>query len=325
MIYKDIKLPDSLTNEETIMYFKRAQAGDLEAKEKLKIHNLKLVLHIVTKKFYRLNSELEDLVSIGTIGLIKAVDTFDLNKGAAFSTYASRCIIHEVLMYLNRKKDDNLIISIEESLTTDNDDKKLNYFDILRDDKSTENLVEANETYEEIRDAIKSLTDIERTVIELSYGFHGKPLTHKQIAQVINKTTSYISVIDKRARIKIKKALQENGMIIDGTIGYKTARAKKQPQTNKHRDYFYYASDNQTRQLLDSIYNMALNDRILYFADHILNDNMSINDIAIKYHIHKVTIKRYLTKLLPKINAEKYALIELQLMEKPKTKNFVLK
>lgn len=179
---------------------KMKEENDSAARNELIEHNLRLVSHII-KKYYAAYDEQEDLISIGTIGLIKAIDSFDINKGARLATYAARCIENEILMhYRSRKKDANLI-SVSEPIDTDSEGNTLTLIDIIStDDTICEDIDLKNKTAQ-LYKLVESLTDErEKEIIISRYGLYNqKELTQNEIAKKMGISRSYVSRIEKRA------------------------------------------------------------------------------------------------------------------------------
>lgn len=181
------------------------ERGDAAARDALISHNLRLVAHIV-KKYYAANAEPDDLVSIGTIGLIKAVSTFDYTKGIRFATYASRCIENEILMHFRSNKKTAQDVSISDPIDTDKDGHPLTLMDVIaEDDTIIEDLdlkINAEKLYRYMRDI---LDDREKEIIEWRYGLVGGGLTQREVAKKLNISRSYVSRIEKKALEKLKK------------------------------------------------------------------------------------------------------------------------
>ena len=185
--------------------------GDEKARAKLIEHNLRLVAHIV-RKYYSSQPNCEDLVSIGSIGLIKAIDSFKYECGARFATYAAKCIQNEILMYFRSQKKLQGEISINETIDIDKDGNPLTYIDIISvDDTIAEDIdrrIHLKKAYELIR---KALTKRERQIIEMRFGLMGaEPLTQREVAQRLNISRSYVSRIEKSALEKILSKIQDN-------------------------------------------------------------------------------------------------------------------
>lgn len=190
---------------------------DKEAKEKLIAHNLRLVVYIA-KKFDNTKVGTEDLISIGTIGLMKAINTFDASKSIKLATYASRCIENEILMYLRKNNKQKLEVSIDEPLNVDWDGNELLLSDILGTDEDV--IYQDLETQADLKllhQALKTLNGREKMIIELRFGLHskdGEELTQKQVADLLGISQSYISRLEKKImkRLHREMARQENGM-----------------------------------------------------------------------------------------------------------------
>lgn len=195
-----------LTSAEEKYYLQRCREGDLEAKNILIERNLRLVAHVV-KKYQNSDEDLDDLISIGTIGLIKAVSTFDAEKSARLSTYAARCIDNELLMMLRSKKKHSREVSLYEPIGTDKEGNEISLLDII--ESPPVDIVEELSTRQEIRHLLTGLKDVltpkEYQVICLRYGLFGiPPETQKIIAQQLHISRSYVSRIEKNALKKLR-------------------------------------------------------------------------------------------------------------------------
>lgn len=198
-------LPPPLSKEEEVMYVERSMNGDEEARNILIEHNLRLVVFL-SKKYENTKIDLEDLVSIGTIGLIKGVNTYKLDKNIKLATYASRCIDNEILMYLRKTKKKRTEISFEDSLSFDADGNELHLEDVLGTDpdivtRGLEDELDRKLLYKEVA----RLEGRDKEIIEYRYGLNGKKeLTQKEVASLMGISQSYISRIEK----KVIKRLQ---------------------------------------------------------------------------------------------------------------------
>ncbi len=201
------KLPEPLSKEEEVNYVLKSMEGDVNARSKLIEHNLRLVVFLA-KKYENTNVDLEDLVSIGTIGLIKGVNTYKLDKNIKLATYASRCIDNEILMFLRKNKRRKGEVSFEDSLSYDSEGNELHLEDILGtdDDIVTRGLEEETEKrllYLEI----SKLKERDKKIMIMRYGLYGtKEYTQKEVAEMMNISQSYISRIEKKiiSRLKLK-------------------------------------------------------------------------------------------------------------------------
>ncbi len=200
--------PKPLTKEEELEYIKKLQQGDKNAREALINHNLRLVAHIVKK--YSNSLEADDLISVGTIGLIKAVDSFDDSKGVLLSTYASRCIENEILMLIRANRKHKDVISINSMLApkTDSDEMELANLIPAETEDEVFHQVEVGCLMKDVEKAMdKYLSPMEREIIKYRYGICGYEIkTQKEVAEIFNISRSYIS----RIETKVIKLLQKN-------------------------------------------------------------------------------------------------------------------
>ena len=203
------KLPEPLSKEEEVKYVELAMQNDEEARNKLIEHNLRLVVFLA-KKYENTNIDLEDLVSIGTIGLIKGVSTYKLDKNIKLATYASRCIDNEILMYLRKTKKKRTEISFEDSLSFDGEGNELHLEDVLGTDpdivtKGLEDDLDKTMLYQEV----KKLDQRDKEIIELRYGLNGKKeMTQKEVADLLGISQSYISRIEKKVIKKLSNIIK---------------------------------------------------------------------------------------------------------------------
>ncbi len=202
-------LPEPLSKEDELYYLEQSEKGDLYAKNKLIEHNLRLVVFLA-KKFENTNVDLEDLVSIGSIGLIKGINTYKLGKNIKLATYASRCIDNEILMFLRKNKKRKTEISFEDSLSYDSDGNELHLEDILGTEadivtKEIEKETEKNLMIKEI----EKLDDRDKQIIILRYGlFEYEEMTQKDVADLLGISQSYISRIEKKLIKKLTNIIK---------------------------------------------------------------------------------------------------------------------
>ena len=201
-------LPPPLTKEQEEQAFAMLMTDDPKGREKLIVHNLRLVVYIA-KKFESTGICVDDLVSIGTIGLIKAVNTFSPEKNIKLATYASRCIENEILMFLRKSSQHRNDISIDEPLNIDWDGNELLLSDILGTDEDTVNSsIEDDAEKAVLRETVASLPQRERIIMGMRFGMKtGKEMTQKEVADVIGISQSYISRLEKKIIKKLKKEL----------------------------------------------------------------------------------------------------------------------
>lgn len=202
--------PRPLKAEEEREYVERWLAGDMEARNKLIEHNLRLVAHII-KKYYTQTDDQDDLISIGTIGLIKGVSTYRPDKGVRLATYASKCIENEILMYFRSMKKSAGDLSLSESLDADGDGGNLSLMDIIAQEDEMLERVDLLESCSHIEAYIEqSLTEREARVIRMRYGLGGsRPLSQRETAARCGISRSYVSRIEKRALEKLREAFGE--------------------------------------------------------------------------------------------------------------------
>ena len=201
--------PKPLTAEEERHYLALSARGDLQARNILIERNLRLVAHIM-KKYYAQTSDQEDLISIGTIGLIKGITTFDASKGSRLATYAARCVENEILMYFRSQKKSSQDVSLSDYIETGRDGAALALMDVVSDD---EDLLDRISNREDLRKLCKAvdtvLTPRERRVIVARYGLGGNaPMRQREVARYTGISRSYVSRIEKKALEKLKAALE---------------------------------------------------------------------------------------------------------------------
>lgn len=200
-----------LTKEEEAYYLKRLREGDKKAKDVLIEHNMRLVAHIV-KKYHQNDRELEELISIGTIGLIKGVNSFDETKGSKLVTYAAKCIENELLMYIRLEKKKAREVSIYESVGTDKEGNEVSYLDVIgNNDENTLNVLILSDNVVQLYEVLNRLLDDKgKQVIVLRYGLYGRtPMTQKQVARLLGISRSYVSRIEKKALLALRREMEE--------------------------------------------------------------------------------------------------------------------
>ena len=200
-----------LNAEEEIYYLKKMKEGDLEAKYILIERNLRLVAHIA-KKYQSAEEDTEDLISIGTIGLIKAVSTFKYEKGNRLATYAARCIDNELLMYFRAKKKTSREVSLYEPIGTDKEGNQINLMDVVESqEKDVFDIIELKGNSKRLYEMIpKVLGKREREIIEMRYGLYNrKPITQREIADKMGISRSYVSRIEKKALEKLRVCFEK--------------------------------------------------------------------------------------------------------------------
>lgn len=203
--------PEALSSEEEKKYIQMMSKGDEEARNILIEHNLRLVAH-VCKKYANSNVDQDDLISIGSIGLIKGINSYDVHKNIKLSTYISKCIDNEILMYLRSIKKLNSEVYLEDPIGKDKDDNTITLKEILEnDDKPIEEEIELKLRIKKLYEKIKSsLQERERTILELRFGLNGaEPQTQHEIAKKMGISRSYVSRIETKAINKLAKEIKE--------------------------------------------------------------------------------------------------------------------
>ena len=202
--------PRPLTAQEEREYLDRAAAGDEEARGILIERNLRLVAHII-KKYYTKTRDQDDLISIGTIGLIKGISTYRPDKGVRLATYASRCIENEILMYFRREKKSAGDLSLSDSIDADGDGNSLSLMDVVCAEDDVFERLSSQEIYMQLRGSVRDILDPrEREIITARYGLGGrKRLTQRETAEAMGISRSYVSRIEKRALEKLRNKLEE--------------------------------------------------------------------------------------------------------------------
>lgn len=202
--------PPPLSAKKENELLEKSSSGDIEARNTLIEHNLRLVAHIV-KKYYTTGVEQDDLISIGTIGLIKAVSTFKADKGIRLATYAARCIENEILMFFRNKRKTAQDVFISDPIDTDKDGNALTLIDIIADTNDITEEIDTKMKLERLRVIIGGcLDEREKEIITLRYGLYGNnELTQREISKKLGISRSYVSRIEKSALEKLRKKMQD--------------------------------------------------------------------------------------------------------------------
>ena len=202
--------PKALTKAEEARCLERMTAGDKAARQKLIEHNLRLVAHIV-KKYYAAYSDQDDLISIGTVGLIKAIDSFKPDKGTRLATYAAKCVENEILMHFRSMKKSAHDISLEDPIDSDSEGNPLTLMDIICTPDCIADDLDLKIKSEKLRGLVIGIPDPrEKAIIVMRYGLDGnEPLTQREIASMMNISRSYVSRIEKRALERLGKGMRQ--------------------------------------------------------------------------------------------------------------------
>ena len=203
--------PPPLSHREEEELFSRMKNGDAGARAKLIEHNLRLVSHII-RKYYSSYGAQDELLSIGSLGLIKAVDSFKSEKGTRFATYGAKCVQNEILMFFRSSKKTSAEISINETIDIDKDGNPLTYLDIISVDENLAEDIDLKIHTEKLKELIeKVLDERERQIITLRYGLAGyQPRTQREVAKYLKISRSYVSRLEKKALIELKDAFGDD-------------------------------------------------------------------------------------------------------------------
>lgn len=205
--------PKALTAKEEQECLEKIAKGDEDAKKQLIEHNLRLVAHIV-KKYHTTSVEQDDLISIGTIGLIKAVSSFDAKKGIRFATYGARCIENEILMYFRSLKKTAHDVSINDPIDTEKDGNSLTLMDVIASDNDIVDDIDLAIKISKLRKFLLNLNDRERRIIQMRYGLDNtQPLTQREVATKLNISRSYVSRIEKKALLELREEFENSAGI----------------------------------------------------------------------------------------------------------------
>lgn len=201
--------PPPLNKTEEREYFERCKKGDAQARAILIERNLRLVAHIA-KKYYYPGCDNDDLISIGTIGLIKAIDSFHPESGTRFATYAGKCLQNEILMYFRSRKKQALECSLSETVETDKDGNPLTYMDIIRTEDDIAEQIDLKIKLEKMMHGILTLlTPVEKQILVLRYGLGGtEPLTQREVAERLGISRSYVSRLEAKAIEKLREEFE---------------------------------------------------------------------------------------------------------------------
>lgn len=209
--YSNNVFPEPLSKEDEEKYIKEAKLGNKESRAKLIEHNLRLVAHIV-KKFETNENDVDDLIGIGTVGLIKGIDTYSLNKKVKLTTYVAKCIENEILMYFRADKKNSKNISLYDGISYDKDGNEITILDILKTpDNDFIDQIHKNDNIELLRKYMNVLTKREKEILNKRYGLNNQDVvTQKEIAKELGISRSYVSRIEKRATTKILREFLKN-------------------------------------------------------------------------------------------------------------------
>lgn len=254
LFIEEQELPKPLKKIEVYELMKKYKNGDKSARDKLIYHNIRLVIYEVNGKFNTSNYDLQELVGVGNIGLIKAVDTFDISKGVEFATYAIRCIDNEIFMFLRKQKKEPYTVSLNMPVSVDSDGNQQLLCDIIMDDIDIEENYIDKEIKLIIRDIVQEMQGRDRQIIMLYFGFYNnKKLSQKEIASKFEITQSYVSRIIRNLVSKLSKELQKRGIYGENFDNVKSDTNQKMESTGKKLHSIYEYLRNYSKAQIDEV------------------------------------------------------------------------
>lgn len=264
MYYNDYftgSIPKSLSKDELNKCLLELKNGNQNIRDYIINSNIRLVIYIVNKNFINTTYDTDELISVGLLGLIKAVDTFDISKNFEFATYASRCISNEILMFMRKGKKSEKTSSLEDVIGYDSDGKGLKIADLVCDSKDFTADYENKEIYAQIRGLVENLEEPKREIIMLHFGFKDRIYTQKEIANKLNLSQSYISRLVKKFVKEIKEKLIKNG-VIDNFIESKDVAISKSTEKEKNmprqlQSIYEYFKDYTKEQVDEALSNLT--------------------------------------------------------------------
>ena len=318
MGYNDIfiegyKIPKKLPKEEMYDLLSKVSQGDSDARQKLIEHNIRLVIYEVNGRFNTLEHDKSELVSIGILGLVKAVDTYDLSKKIEFSSYAIRCIDNEILMFIRKLKKEKTIDSLDRPIGGEGSDKKIKLEDTISSNVNIETSYEDEEDYAEVRRIVYSLPEREREIIMLSFGFYdGRVYKQREIADKLNISRSYASRLIAQIVKDIKKQLEEVGIVEPDLITRKRRSKTKKPQieveetkeepkgektmSKKAQSIYEYFNEYTKEQIDEAINSLTEEERLLVYKRY---GNNLTNPVKTK--LIKEENDKFYGSIIPKI------------------------
>lgn len=206
--------PRPLSKAEEQECLERLSMGDIEARNTLVEHNMRLISHIL-KKYYTHTEDIDDLVSVGTVGLIKGINTYKPDKGVRLATYASRCIENEILMYFRSNRKNQSEMSLSEALDTDGDSEGLSMMDVVADELELDEQIGNREICRTLQKCVEdTLSERDATIIKLRYGLGGgRAMKQQEVAELCHISRSYVSRIEKKALAQLREALGEDARL----------------------------------------------------------------------------------------------------------------
>lgn len=255
------QLPKPLSKSQTYELLDKVEQGDEEAKKIIAEHNIRLVLYEVTTRFKYVEYDKKDLVSIGNIGLIKAITTFDKSRKVEFSAYTARCIDNEILMFLRKIKKDQNVDSLNKQIKHDKEGRELKIEDIISDTSNIIEDYEKNITYKSIQEIIKKLPNRDKEIIILRFGFYNNEVhTQEEIANMMSISRSYVARLIAKIVKRIGQELKKNGII-------ELRTQKNTPIRSNNNQYICYTQ-------VDSF--LSANNDDMIFEDEIVDKEQEI-------------------------------------------------
>lgn len=294
-LFVDNKLPQPLKKEEIYKLFQEANNGSKEAKDKLIIHNIRLVLHQVHTKFISVEYDKDELVSLGIMGLIKAVDTYDLSKNSSFSTYAIACINNEILMFLRKLKKDNKLDSLDSAVFKNSFNESIKLEDTLFDDKNIVEDFEKKEMSIIIRKLVQELPDKEKEIIMLYFGFYNdRTYTQKEISKIFKLSQSYISRIITITVNRLKEQLENTK--VQELYEQKEETKEKNKNMRRLQTIYEYFKDYTKEEINEMLLKLTEEEKTLLTLRY--GENL---DKPVQTKLDRKTTNKFYVMLLPKM------------------------
>lgn len=292
-------LPKTLPKDQVNVLLDKIKHGDEEAIKIMVEHNIRLVLKEVTVRFKSVAYDKKDLVSIGNLGLIKAVETFDKSKNVAFSSYATRCIDNEILMFLRKLKKNQSCDSLDETIVCDMDGKELKLGDTISDKRDIVEEYEKKETYQIIREIVKELPDRDRKIIMLQFGFYNNKIYNQdEIADITSISQPHVSRLTKRILKRIGEQLIQKGVIELKTNQQSQSKqkGKKVKMARELKSIYKYFNDFTKEQVDAMLEKLSEEERLLIVARY----GEDLNN-PVPGKLSKKQTKRFYGSLVPKM------------------------
>lgn len=291
------KLPQPLTKEELNNLIIKVSEGSHEARNKLIVYNIRLVLYEVIHRFEKVDYDKRELVSIGIMGLIKAINTYDISKNIKFSTYATRCIDNEILMFLRKLKKEQKVESIDRIVFYGKDSSELKLEDKLCDDSDLVEDYERNEIHNIIRELVKELPYRDREIVMLYFGFYNNRIyNQEEIADRLNISRSYVSRLIKENVIKMRKQLEDIGVIELHEKPKTKGKGKEKKEMRKLQSIYEYFENYNKEQVNEILSKLTEKEKALITLRY--GENL---DNPVQSKLNKEDSYKFYGLLIPKI------------------------